>query len=63
MGNYIVAMLVIPCLLFGWLAVQFLAREFARRHPQFGPVNEEGEGCGAGCSCSGTKPCPQVNKQ
>ncbi len=60
MGNYITAMLIIPGLLFAWLVVQFLAREFARRHPEFGPAREDGEGCGGECSSSGTKACPLV---
>jgi len=38
--------------LLGWVGIQWLARGFAARHPEFGPAKEEGAGCGAGCSCS-----------
>jgi hypothetical protein len=34
-----------------WIAVQHLARAFARRHPEWGPYRESG-GCGAGGACS-----------
>jgi len=60
MNAYFIAMLVIPMLLFCWLLVQFLAREFTRRHPEFGPQREEGEGCGSNCSCTDQKACPLV---
>jgi len=60
LNNYLIAMLVIPALLFGWLLVQYLAREFARRHPEFGPVREDGHGCGTDCSSSGTQGCPKL---
>lgn len=57
MGTYLTAMAAILALLMGWIAVQHLARTFARRHPEFGPFREEG-GCGSGsCSCSGPKSC------
>ena len=36
--------------LLGWIRVQGYAREFAARHPEFGPAKEEGSGCG-GCAC------------
>jgi len=36
--------------LMGWVGVQQMARDFAARHPEFGPAKEEGSGCG-GCAC------------
>ena len=49
---------VIFAVLLGWIAVQYLARGFARRHPEWGPYRERG-GCGAGgaCSCSNGGSC------
>lgn len=38
--------------LLGWVRIQQLARDFAARHPEFGPAKEEGGGCGSG-SCAG----------
>jgi len=53
MLNFLIAMSVVPLLLIGWLVVQSLARQFAGRHPEFGPPREEGTGCGGGCHCAG----------
>jgi hypothetical protein len=53
--KYLIAMLIMVALMFGWVAVQRIARDFAARHPEFGPLREEGkEGCG-GCGnrCAG----------
>jgi hypothetical protein len=47
---------VIFAVLIGWIAVQSLAREFARRHPEWGPYREKA-GCGGDCSCSGGGSC------
>ncbi len=47
---------VIFAVLFGWVAVQRLAREFARRNPQWGPYKERG-GCGGNCSCGNGGSC------
>lgn len=52
MLDYLIAMTLIPLLLFGWLIVQALARNFAKAHPEFGPPREEGTGCGKSCLCS-----------
>lgn len=66
MTDYLIAMLLIPVLLLGWLLVQSLTRRFARMHPEFGPHREEGTGCGGSCLC-GTGSCknrgglPEVN--
>ena len=51
MLNFIIAVLVIFGLLAGWIFVQQAARQFAARHPQFGPAKEEGLGCGKNCGC------------
>lgn len=53
--KYLLAMSLILLLLLGWLAVQQLARLYARRHPEFGPAREEGGGCGSNCGCHGGK--------
>lgn len=50
--NMGLAMGLILLLLLGWIWVQQLARDYAARHPEFGPVKEEGGGCGGSCSCS-----------
>lgn len=44
---------LILLLLVGWIWVQQRARDFAARHPEFGPAKEEGAGCGSGCACCG----------
>jgi hypothetical protein len=51
MLDYLLAMGLILLLLMGWILVQHSARNFAARHPEFGPAKEEGSGCGANCSC------------
>jgi hypothetical protein len=51
MLNYFLAIVFILVLLLGWCAVQNWARHYARRHPEFGPVREEGGGCGLACQC------------
>lgn len=53
MADFIIASLGIGLLLVGWLAIQQLARYYAARHPEFGPVREEGSGCGKSCLCAG----------
>jgi hypothetical protein len=57
MTSYILAIGLILFLLTGWIAVQQIYRLFALRHPEFGPVREEGGGCGGGCSCSNRGSC------
>lgn len=52
MSNYFIAVGAILVFMLGWIGVQQLARAFARRHPEFGPLREEGKGCGSGCACS-----------
>jgi hypothetical protein len=52
MVDFIIAMAAILLFLGGWILVQEKSREFARRHPEFGPAREEGGGCGTSCLCS-----------
>jgi hypothetical protein len=51
MGTYLLAMGIILIVMFGWVAVQRMARLFAFKHPEFGPYPEGGGGCAA-CGCS-----------
>ena len=53
MTQYLIAMLLVPALLIGWLLVQQIARNFAKSHPELGPYREEGGGCGKSCGCKG----------
>ena len=53
MWQYLIAMILVPLLLIGWLIVQQLARRYAEAHPELGAYREEGGGCGKNCSCSG----------
>lgn len=48
--NYLIAIGLLFLLLLGWVAMQHVARVFAQRHPEFGPVRE-GLGCGSSCNC------------
>jgi hypothetical protein len=52
---------LILLLLLGWIWVQQRARNFAARHPEFGPAKEEGSGCGTGCACTGNQ-CARRNR-
>ncbi len=56
MLRFLLAGAVITLMLVGWIFVQLMAREFARRHPEFGPYIEKG-GCGSNCACSGGESC------
>lgn len=51
MLDYLLAAGLILLLLLGWILVQQAARNYAARHPEFGPAKEEGSGCGKGCGC------------
>ena len=53
MADFVIASIVILVLLSGWLFVQYLARWYAARHPEFGPAREGGSGCGRSCLCAG----------
>ena len=61
MADFIIAIVGIMLLLSGWLFVQFLARWYAARHPEFGPAREEGGGCGH-CLC-GANGCDKRAKR
>ena len=50
MLRYLLAVVIVLLLLLGWIGAQALARQVARRHPEFGPAREDGTGCG-GCGC------------
>lgn len=67
MVDFIIAMAAILLLLGGWILVQQKSREFARRHPEYGPAREEGGGCGTSCLCSKGGSCskrtPAQNQQ
>ena len=57
---YAITVLIILGMLVGWISVQFLARAFAARHPEFGPAREDGEGCGGLlCLCKDRLICPR----
>ena len=60
MVNFLIASATIMLVLFGWVAVQYLARQLAERHPEFGPYVEK-RGCGGNCSCADGGNCK--NKQ
>ncbi len=51
MVDFILAIALIMTILGGWILVQKLARDYAARHPEFGPAKEEGSSCGKGCLC------------
>ena len=66
-ATYAITVALIFVLLTAWILVSQLARQFARRHPEFGPYREKGAcgsgGCGSdgepgqcgGHSCSGKR--------
>lgn len=56
MLKMLMAVGVIFGVLLGWVVVQNLAREFARRHPEWGPYRDKA-GCGGGCSCGAGGSC------
>ncbi|OOZ38245.1 chemotaxis protein [Solemya pervernicosa gill symbiont] len=60
MNDYLIAMGATFTLMIGWLLVQFIAREFTRRHPEFGAFREEGGGCGKSCMCSKGGSCKKA---
>jgi hypothetical protein len=54
---YLQTVLIVFAMLAGWLAVRAAARRYAARHPEFGALREEGEGCGCGNHKCGTDQC------
>ncbi len=49
MAKLILTPLIVFVVLAGWVWVQRLYADFARRHPELGPFRKEG----GGCSCAG----------
>ena len=49
-GNYLVGMGLVLAILLAWVSVQKVARLFASRHPEYGPI-QECMGCGLACVC------------
>ncbi len=60
---YLKTVLIVFGLFAGWLAVRALARRFAARHPEFGALREEGEGCGCGNHKCGEAVCKKEKKR
>ncbi|HLP98780.1 MAG TPA: chemotaxis protein [Sideroxyarcus sp.] len=54
---YLKTVLIVFGLFAGWLLVRAAARNFAARHPEFGALREEGEGCGCGNKRCGEAQC------
>lgn len=54
---YLKTVLIVFVLLAGWLVVRAFARWYAARHPEFGTLREEGEGCGCGAHKCGEDQC------
>lgn len=57
MRVYLETMGILLALLAGWLLVRAAARAYTQRHPEFGPLREEGEGCGCGNHRCGESVC------
>ncbi len=49
-GSYLVGMSLVLAVMLGWVSVQKVARRFASRHPEYGPI-QECMGCGLACVC------------
>lgn len=54
MFRYLIAVVLVFAVLAGWIAVQYAARRFAARHPEFDRDRDAGEGCGS-CGCHGLR--------
>ncbi len=54
---YLKVILILFGLLAGWLTVRAAAKSYAARHPEFGALREEGEGCGCGNKRCGEAQC------
>ena len=59
--RYLATVLIVLSLLAGWLLVRAAARRFARHHPEFGALREDGEGCGCGNHKCGEDKCKKVH--
>ena len=51
MFNLLITITIIFSVLMAWVLIQQSARKFAAKHPELGPVKEEGLGCGKTCGC------------
>jgi len=60
MMSYVVAIVLLLAILAGWLWLQKMARDFARAHPEFGPLRELGSGC---CGKCGKDQCDKTSKE
>jgi hypothetical protein len=54
---YLKTVLLVLAMFAAWLVVRAFARWYAVHHPEFGPLREEGEGCGCGNHKCGTDQC------
>ncbi len=57
--TYLTAIGLIMLIAMVWIGVQYAYRQFAERHPEYGPVQEH-LGCGMSCTCS--TPCEERKK-
>lgn len=55
--TYLKTVLIVLVLMAAWHVVRGVARRFAARHPEFGALREDGEGCGCGNHQCGTSQC------
>lgn len=56
MMTYLITVGLILLMLIGWVVVQYIARAYALKHPEFGPAREEGGGCGTShCTSCGER--------
>jgi hypothetical protein len=62
MTDYLIAIVLFPLIVIGWVIVQQISRNYARAHPEFGPPREEGTGCGSSCLCSAGGHCRNRNQ-
>ena len=62
-GKLILSTVIVFALFAGWIVVVILSRNYAKRHPEFGPAREEGGECGVSCGCAKQKSCATFQKQ
>jgi hypothetical protein len=55
--KYLMTVLIVLAMFAAWLAVRASARWYAARHPEFGVLREEGQGCGCGNHKCGEAEC------
>jgi hypothetical protein len=54
---YLQTVLIVLGLMMIFILVRNSAKRYAERHPEFGPLREEGEGCGCGNHKCGESQC------